>query len=103
MYPAPEMVTLEIVTFEFPPLVKITGRMLLLPILTLEKLRLVLLALRMSVAAVTVSVAALLVMLPELLVTVTVNCSLLFPVVVAGVVYEDEVAPLMAVPFIFHW
>lgn len=103
MYPAPETVTFDIVTLEFPPLVKTTGRMLLLPILTLEKLRLVLLALRMSVAAFTVRVAGLLVMFPELLVTVTLNCSLLFPVVVAAVVYEDEVAPLIAVPFIFHW
>jgi hypothetical protein len=49
VYPAPEMVTFEIVTLEFPLLVRMTGRVLLLPILTLEKLRLVLLALRMSV------------------------------------------------------
>ena len=51
VYPAPEMVTFDMVTFEFPPLVKITGRTLLLPILTVEKLRLVLLTLRMRVAA----------------------------------------------------
>jgi len=50
VYPAPEMVTFEIVTLEFPPLVKTTGRVLLLPTLTVEKLRLVLLALRVSVA-----------------------------------------------------
>ena len=49
VYPAPETVTFEIVTSEFPPLVKITGRTLLLPILTVEKFRLVLLALRMIV------------------------------------------------------
>jgi hypothetical protein len=103
VYPAPETVTVDIVTLEFPPFVNTTGRTLLLPILTLEKLRLVLLALRTSVAAFTVSVPALLVVLPAPLVTVTVNCSLLFPVVVAGVVYEVEVAPLMALPFIFHW
>jgi hypothetical protein len=48
VYPAPEMVTFATVTFEFPPLVRVTGKMLLLPILTLEKLRLVLLALRVS-------------------------------------------------------
>ena len=48
VYPAPEMVTFEIVTLEFPPLVKATGRMLLLPILTLEKFRVVWLALRIS-------------------------------------------------------
>src|ERR1700674_3875859 len=97
------MVTVDIVTFEFPPLVKITGRMLLPPILTFEKLRLVLLALRIKVAAAfTVSVAVLLVMLPALLVTVTVNCTPLSAVVVAGVVYEAEVAPLMATPLLFH-
>src|ERR1039457_6687226 len=97
------MVTVDIVTSEFPPLVKITGRILLLPILTFEKFRLVLLALRINVpAAVIVSVAALLVMLPMLLVTVTVNCAPLSAVVVAGVVYEDKVAPLMAVPPFFH-
>jgi hypothetical protein len=103
VYPAPDIVTFEIVTFEFPPFVKTTGRMLLLPTFTLVKLRLVLLALRTSVAALTVRLAALLVMLPALLVTVTVNCCPLFAVVVTGVAYEDEVALLTAVPFIFHW
>src|ERR1039457_4083509 len=97
------MVTVDIVTFEFPPLVKITDRMLLLPILTFEKFRLVLLALRIKEpVAFTVSVAVLLVMLPALLVTVTVNCAPLSAVVVAGVVYEDEVAPPMAAPLFFH-
>ena len=46
----------------------------------------------MRVVAFTVSVAGLLVILPAGLVTVTVNCSFVFPVVVAGVVYEEEVA-----------
>jgi hypothetical protein len=50
VYPAPETVTFEIVTSEFPPLVMITGRTLLLPTPTVEKFRLVLLALRMCVA-----------------------------------------------------
>jgi hypothetical protein len=97
------MVTFEIVIFEFPPLVKETGRALLLPMLTLEKFRLVWLALRTNVAAVTVSVAAALVALPAEFVTVTVNCDPLSAVVVAGVVYEVEVAPLIAVPPLFHW
>lgn len=78
--------TLEIVTLEFPPLVKVTGRMLLLPILTLEKFNVVWLALSVAVAAVTVSVAALLVALPAELVTVTVNFAPLSALVVAGVV-----------------
>ncbi len=55
-----------------------------------------------TVAAVTVRTAALLVALPALLLTATVNCSLLFAVVAAGVVYEDEVAPLIAAPFMLH-
>ncbi len=55
-----------------------------------------------TAAALTVRVAALLVMLPALLLTTTVNCAPLSELVVAGVVYEDEVAPLTAVPFFFH-
>ena len=87
VYPAPETLTFEIVTFAVPPFVKVTGRMLLLPMLTFEKFRLAWLALRINVpAAATVSVAALLVTLPTLLVTVTVNCEPLSAVVVAGVV-----------------
>lgn len=46
--------------------------------------------------------AALLVTLPALLVTVTVNSALLSEVVVAGVVYNAAVAPLIGVPFFFH-
>jgi hypothetical protein len=38
---APVTVTLEIVTFEFPVFVRVTGNVLLLPTLTLPKLRLV--------------------------------------------------------------
>ena len=102
MYPAPEMVTPEIVTSAFPPLVKITGRMVLLPRLTFEKFRLVWLALRRDVAGFTVNVAALLDALETLFVTVTVNCALLSETTVAGVVYEEEVAPLMTAPFFFH-
>jgi hypothetical protein len=101
-YPAPEMLTPETVTFEFPALVKVTLRMLLLPRLTFAKFKLVVLALSMDVAAFTVRVAALLVMLPATLVTVTVNCAPLSEMVVAGVVYAEEVAPLTAVPFFFH-
>jgi hypothetical protein len=42
--PAPEMLTLETVTLEFPALVNVTPKELLPPILTLAKLRLVALA-----------------------------------------------------------
>jgi hypothetical protein len=55
-----------------------------------------------NVAALTVSIAMLLVALPALLLTTTVNCALLSAVVSAGVVYVDEVAPLIATPFFLH-
>ena len=42
--PAPEMLTLETVTLEFPALVNVTPKVLLPPIFTLPKLRLVALA-----------------------------------------------------------
>ena len=102
MYPAPETETFEIVILEFPPLLKITGWTLLLPILTLEKFRLVLLALSTDVAVFTVSVAALLVILPAPLLTVTVNCAPLSAVAAGGVVYDGEVAPPMAAPVLLH-
>ena len=54
-------------------------------------------------AALSDSVAALLVALPALLVTTTINSEPLSELVVAGVVYVEEVAPLMAVPFFRHW
>jgi hypothetical protein len=36
------------------------------------------------------------------LVTSTENCARLMDIVAGGVVYEEEVAPLMAFPFISH-
>jgi hypothetical protein len=54
-------------------------------------------------AALSVSVAALLVALPALLATTTLNSEPLSELVVAGVVYVEDVAPLMAVPFFCHW
>ena len=101
--PAPDTVTLETVTVEFPALVSVTVCVPVLDTFTLPKLTEDELALRSSVEAVTVSVAALLVALPALLLAATVNCALLFAVVSAGVVYEEEVAPLIAVPFMLHW
>jgi hypothetical protein len=50
----------------------------------------------------TVSIALLLAALPAELVTVTEKADPLSAVVVAGVVYELDVAPLMFVPFFFH-
>jgi hypothetical protein len=55
-----------------------------------------------TVVLVTVNTAALLVALPAVLLTSAVNCALLSVIVSAGVVYEEEVAPLIAVPFFFH-
>ena len=50
VYPAPEALTLEMVTLEFPLLVKVTFSELLLPVFTLPKLRVVGLAARRCVA-----------------------------------------------------
>jgi hypothetical protein len=55
-----------------------------------------------TAALVTVSKAALLVTLPAELLTAAVNCALLSAVVSPGVVYVEEVAPLIAAPFFFH-
>ena len=86
VYPAPEILTLEMVTLELPALVNVTPRMLLLPRLTFAKLKLFVLALSRNVALFTISVAALLVTVPVLFVTVTVNWAPLSEAVVAGVV-----------------
>jgi hypothetical protein len=48
-------------------------------------------------------VPALLVALPALLLTTTVNSERLSEAVVGGVEYNEEVAPLIAVPFFCHW
>jgi hypothetical protein len=50
----------------------------------------------------TVSIALLLVTLPVELLIATENADPLSAVVVTGVVYELDVAPLMFVPFFFH-
>ncbi len=100
--PAPDTVTPETVTLEFPALVRVTDCVPVLDTFTLPKLTEDELALRTSVAALTVSVAALLVALPALLLTATENFALLFAVVSAGVVYMADVAPLIAVPFMLH-
>jgi hypothetical protein len=54
-------------------------------------------------AAFTVKVAVLLVTLPALFVTTTVNFATSSALVVGGVVYVEDVAPLTGVPFLFHW
>lgn len=100
--PAPETVTFEMVMLEFPAFVSVTVFALLLETSTLPKLKDDELELRRSDEALTVNVAALLVTLPAPLLTVAVNCALLSPLVSAGVVYVDEIAPLIGVPFLLH-
>jgi hypothetical protein len=55
-----------------------------------------------TAAAFTVKVALLLVALPAELLTTTEKVDPLSAVVVAGVVYELDVAPVMFVPFFLH-
>ncbi|MGC0774648.1 MAG: hypothetical protein WB543_17065 [Candidatus Acidiferrum sp.] len=54
-------------------------------------------------AAATFKVALVLFALPALLVTTTAKSSRLSEVVVGGVVYVEEVAPLIAAAFFRHW
>ena len=85
--PGPEMVTFEIVIFELPELVKVTPRVLLLPVFTLPKLRVDVLAVSgPGGTALTVRVATLLVTLPTELLTTTANWAPLSAVVSVGVV-----------------
>ena len=84
--PAPETVTFEIATLEFPAFVSVTVWVLLLDTFTLPKLKEDELELRRSDEALTVSVAALLVELPAALLTAAVNCALLSAAVSARVV-----------------
>ena len=51
----------------------------------------------------TVNVALLLVTLPALLLTITAKSAPLSASVVAGVVYDALVAPVMFAPFFSHW
>ena len=84
--PAPDTLTPEIATLELPEFVRVTGRVLLVPVFTFPKFKFVGLALSRYVAAFTVSVAVLLVTLPVELLTTTLNCPPLSAVFVAGVV-----------------
>ena len=84
--PGPEMVTFAIVMLELPEFVKVTPNVLVLPELTLPKLKADVLTVSAPATALTVSVAAALVTLPAELLTVTVNCAPLSAPAVAGVV-----------------
>lgn len=55
-----------------------------------------------TVVFVTVSTAGLLVAFPTVLLTSAVNCELLSAAVSEGVVYVEEFAPLIVLPFFFH-
>jgi hypothetical protein len=84
--PGPAMMTLEMLILAVPELVNVTPKTLLLPTLTLPKLRVEVLTVSGPAGALTVRVAELLVTLPAELLTVTSNCMPLSEVVVAGVV-----------------
>ena len=80
------MVTFAIVMLELPEFVKVTPNVLVLPELTLPKLKDDVLTVSTPATALTVSVAAALVTLPAELLTVTVNCEPLSAPAAAGVV-----------------
>ena len=79
--PAPETLTLEIVTPELPKLVTVADKVRLLPIVTLPKPKLDGLAARLVDAVLTVSTAPLLVTVPIVLLTLTLNCAPLSAIV----------------------
>src|SRR2546428_7245113 len=83
--PAPAMMTLEMLILALPEFVKVTPKTLLLPTLTLPKLRVDGLAVSGPGGALTMRVTALLATLPTELLTVTLNCAPLSEVVSAGV------------------
>jgi hypothetical protein len=56
-----------------------------------------------AVPAATLRVPALLIAFPTLLVTTAVNSARSSEIVVGGVVYAEEIAPLIAAPFFCHW
>ena len=84
--PEPEKVTLEVVILALPELVNVTLWLLVVPILTLPKLKVDALAVSCPGTALTVRVAALLITLPAELLTVIENCEPLSAAVVIGVV-----------------
>jgi hypothetical protein len=85
--PAPDTITCEIVTFEFPALVNVTFCKLLLDTFTLPKFKMGTLGFSKSVTgAVTVRFAPLLMMLPAPLLTTAAKTAPLSELVVAGVV-----------------
>src|SRR5258707_437955 len=73
--PAPEMLTLEMVTLELPEAVSVAESVLLPFTTTFGKFKLDTLEVSCPDAALTVRIAALLVTLPALLLTRTVNCA----------------------------
>jgi hypothetical protein len=95
-------VIFEIVTVELPVFVSVALWLLLLFTLTLAKGKAEALEISCPESALTVRLAALLVTLPAELLTVTLNCDPLSELVVAGVVYVEEVAPAIGCPLFSH-
>src|ERR1700730_1215736 len=96
--PPPETVIFEIVTVELPVFVSVVLWLLLLFTLTLAKVKAEVLEISCPETALTLRLAVLLVTLPAELLTVTLNCDPLSELVVAGVVYVEEVAPAIGCP-----
>ena len=84
--PGPETLTLEMVALELPELVKVVLKVLLVPMVTLPKVKLEGFTVNCAEPELTVSVAALLVVLPTELLTVTTTCAPLSEAVVTGIV-----------------
>jgi hypothetical protein len=101
--PAPLTLIPESVTLPVPIFITVACKVAEFPTFTLPKLKLLGFIESSRVGALTVSTAALLVAVPAELLTVTVNCAPLSELTLAGVVYVDEVAPLIDPPFFIHW
>jgi hypothetical protein len=74
----------------------------LAPVVTVAVFGDIAIAIAVDVAAVTSTVALLLIAVPTELLTTTLNCSRLSEAVRDGVVYDEEFAPLIAIPFFCH-
>jgi hypothetical protein len=83
---AQETLTFEIVTLELPVIVRVTGRVLLLPMFTFPKVKLVGFALSRKVVALTVRVAPWLITVATRLLTTMLNWAPFSDVVSEGVV-----------------
>ena len=101
--PGPDTLTFETVTLEFPLFGERHGIGAAAAYVDAPKIQLDAFGSQRRCGAFTVRVASLLVALPAELLTTTLNTAPLSAFVVAAVVYEADIAPLIAAPFLFHW